>query len=99
MTPSPKPPSRLSGLKRPPKLDIDAVREMEARGSITSLPDLIRRATRLAAMMDRGKRPASRFDNLNDFLDEPSGSRDGEKDGTRKCYSLLQTLPSFFTHY
>ncbi|KAH8171779.1 hypothetical protein LIA77_08546 [Sarocladium implicatum] len=82
LTPSPKPPSRLSGLKRPPKLDIDAVREMEARGSITSLPDLIRRATRLAAMMDRGKRPGSRFDNLADYLDDSNGSRDGEKDGT-----------------
>ncbi|KAI0905220.1 hypothetical protein F4823DRAFT_147434 [Ustulina deusta] len=58
-------PSRLSGLRRPPRLDIDAVRTAEARGSLTSLPDLIRRATRLATMMDRGKRPASRFDDLD----------------------------------
>ncbi|KAI1427450.1 hypothetical protein F5Y12DRAFT_712258 [Xylaria sp. FL1777] len=58
-------PSRLSGLRRPPRLDIDAVRTAEARGSLTSLPDLIRRATRLASMMDRGKRPASRFDDLD----------------------------------
>lgn len=64
--------SRLSGLRRPPRLDIDAVREAEARGSLTSLPDLIRRATRLASMMDRGKRPASRFDEL-DFPDEIYG--------------------------
>ncbi|KAI1181269.1 hypothetical protein F4777DRAFT_10152 [Nemania sp. FL0916] len=61
--------SRLSGLRRPPRLDIDAVRAAEARGSLTSLPDLIRRATRLASMMDRGRRPGSRFDNL-DFPDE-----------------------------
>jgi hypothetical protein len=60
-TSSPKP-LGMSGLRRPPKLDIDAVRSAEARGSLTSLPDLIRRATRLAAMMDKGKRPASRFD-------------------------------------
>lgn len=65
-------PSRLSGLRRPPRLDIDAVREAESRGSLTSLPDLIRRATRLASMMDRGKRPASRLGEL-DFPDEIYG--------------------------
>lgn len=71
-TPSPQPPtsrpySRLSAIRRPPKLDIGAVKKAEARGSLTSLPDLIRRATRLAASLEEGKRPASRFDNLNDF--------------------------------
>ncbi|KAI1337097.1 hypothetical protein F5Y15DRAFT_161122 [Xylariaceae sp. FL0016] len=75
-TPSPKP-FRLSGLRRPPRLDMDAVRAAEARGSLTSLPDLIRRATRLAALMDRGRRPASRFDEL-DFPEEAYG-RDLEK--------------------
>ncbi|KAH7078374.1 hypothetical protein FB567DRAFT_450244 [Paraphoma chrysanthemicola] len=44
-----------AGMRRPPKLDIDAVRDAEARGSLTSLPELIRRATRLAANLDRGK--------------------------------------------
>ncbi|ESZ99557.1 hypothetical protein SBOR_0122 [Sclerotinia borealis F-4128] len=58
--------SRLSAIRRPPRLNIDAVREAEARGSLTSLPDLIRRATRLASMMDRGRRPASRM-GLDDF--------------------------------
>lgn len=43
------------GQRRPPRLNVDAVREAEARGSLTSLPDLIRRATRLAANLDRGK--------------------------------------------
>ncbi|PQE13551.1 Epidermal growth factor- type 3 protein [Rutstroemia sp. NJR-2017a WRK4] len=61
--------SRLSAIRRPPRLNIDAVREAEARGSLTSLPDLIKRATRLAAMMDRGKRPGSRM-GLGDFPDE-----------------------------
>ncbi|KAI3326961.1 hypothetical protein HD806DRAFT_531554 [Xylariaceae sp. AK1471] len=70
-------PLRLSGLRRPPRLDIDAVRKAEARGSLTSLPDLIRRATRLASLMDRGKRPASRLDDL-DFPEEIYG-RDPEK--------------------
>lgn len=43
------------GRPRPPRLDVDAVRDAEARGSLTSLPELIRRATRLAANLDRGK--------------------------------------------
>ena len=78
LSPQPSRSSRLSALRRPPKLDIDAVREAEARGSITSLPDLIKRATRLAAMIERGKRPASRFDNFNDFLDK--SNQDGTAD-------------------
>ncbi|ROV95464.1 hypothetical protein VMCG_08458 [Cytospora schulzeri] len=69
--------SRLSAIRRPPRLDIDAVREAEARGSMTSLPDLIRRATRLAASLDRGKRPASRINDLDDFPPEFYG--DGTK--------------------
>jgi hypothetical protein len=64
--------SRLSAIRRPPKLDIEAVRNAEARGSLTSLPDLIRRATRLAAMMEKGRRPTSRLA-LNDFSDEDLG--------------------------
>ena len=36
------------------RLNIGAVRE-EARGSLTSLPDLIKRATRLATVLDRGQ--------------------------------------------
>ncbi|KAK4999646.1 hypothetical protein LTR28_013309, partial [Elasticomyces elasticus] len=43
------------GAKRPPRLDVDAVRDAEARGSLTSLPDLIKRATRLASNLDRGQ--------------------------------------------
>lgn len=53
------PPSR-----RPPRLDMDAVRDAEQRGSTTSLADLIKRATRLAANLDRGK-TASRLGMLD----------------------------------
>lgn len=70
--------SRLSAIRRPPRLDIDAVRNAETRGSLTSLPDLIRRATRLAASLDRGRRPASRFD-LDDFPVEFYGAGNTSK--------------------
>ncbi|RFU73274.1 hypothetical protein TARUN_8985 [Trichoderma arundinaceum] len=77
---SPQPTSRLSAIRRPPRLDIDAVREAESRGSLTSLPDLIRRATRLASMIDKGKRPSSRLDEL-DFFNE-KGSNGGRTKGS-----------------
>ncbi|KAK0656460.1 hypothetical protein B0T16DRAFT_318752 [Cercophora newfieldiana] len=84
-SPSPQPQagtrafSRLSAIRRPPKLDIDAVAKAEARGSLTSLPDLIRRATRLAASLEKGRRPASRFDDLDYDGDDRAMSFDGEK--------------------
>jgi hypothetical protein len=53
-------------INRPPRLDLKAVRETEQRGSLTSLPDLIRRATRLASNLDRGK-TASRLGMLDMF--------------------------------
>lgn len=86
---------RNSAIKRPPKLDIDAVRAAESRGSLTSLPDLIRRATRLAAMIDKGKRPSSRLDDLTEYLDEKSaGSRDRNKDNLRKQHFKIQNYDS-----
>ena len=84
LTPSPRPYSRLSAIRRPPKLDMDAVNGNQARSSMTSLPDLIRRATRLAAMMDKGRRPASRFDNFDDYPDEKAYGRDGERELSSK---------------
>ncbi|KAK5654358.1 hypothetical protein OQA88_7267 [Cercophora sp. LCS_1] len=78
-TPSGRPYSRLSAIRRPPRLDMDAVAKAESRGSLTSLPDLIRRATRLAASLERGRRPASRFGDLDYDGDETAMSFDGEK--------------------
>ncbi|RYP19990.1 hypothetical protein DL765_003039 [Monosporascus sp. GIB2] len=94
-TPSPKP-FRLSALRRPPRLDIDAVRDAEARGSLTSLPDLIRRATRLASIMDKGRRPTSRFGEL-DFPEAIYGS-DGDRntyDGEKYQSGLSDMLAAF----
>ena len=79
--------SRLSAIRRPPKLDLNAVRDAEARGSLTSLPDLIKRATRLAAMIDKGKRPGSRLNNLNDFSDIDL-AREKEEGGKLTCLLL-----------
>ncbi|KAF5489286.1 hypothetical protein CGCS363_v012204 [Colletotrichum siamense] len=80
VTPEPRPYNRLSAIRRPPKLglDMNSVREMESRGSMTSLPDLIKRATRLAALIDRGRRPASRFDMDGEWPDEKAFGREGE---------------------
>ncbi|KAL2416114.1 hypothetical protein ABEF91_003996 [Exophiala dermatitidis] len=57
---------KIPPTRRPPKLDMGAVKEAENRGSTTSLSDLIKRATRLAANLDRG-RTASRLGMLDMF--------------------------------
>lgn len=87
---------KLPPQRRPPRLDIDAVREAEARGSLTSLPDLIRRATRLAGNLDRGK-TASRL-GLWDIMNAESDA--GEKNGhdhaeQRRSGSISDILASF----
>lgn len=41
--------------RKPSALNIIAVREAEARGSLSSLTELIRRATKLASNLDHGK--------------------------------------------
>lgn len=46
--------------KRPAQLDMAAIRTAEERGSLTSLPDLIKRALRLASNLEGG-RTASKF--------------------------------------
>lgn len=48
--------TKMKGRRAPPPgLNLNAVRDAEARGSLTSLPDLIRRATKLAAVLETGK--------------------------------------------
>ncbi|KAM3520833.1 hypothetical protein MY4038_009271 [Beauveria bassiana] len=89
--------TRSSAMKRGLRIDMDAVREAESRGSLTSLPDLIRRATKLAAMIDKGKRPTSRMDNLSDLLGEKQSSSDGRGDtrGGRPASGLSDMLAAF----
>lgn len=76
------------GFRRPPRLDMDTVRDAEARGSLTSLPDLIRRATRLAANLDRGK-TASRLG--LDFWEAGAP----EQKNVRRSRSLTDMLAAF----
>lgn len=80
------------GTRRPPRLNVDAVREAEARGSLTSLPDLIRRATRLASNLDRGK-TASRL-GMDWFTDEDK-KRESAMSNNRRSGSLSDILASF----
>lgn len=76
----------MSGRKRPPRLDVDAVRDAEARGSLSSLPELIRRATRLASNLDRGK-TASRLG-----MNWIEGARDDEKRRSIRSSGMLSVF-------
>lgn len=79
------------GSKRPPRLNVDVVKEAEARGSLTSLPDLIRRATKLASNLDRGK-TASRFG--MGWFDEERYKSDSNSE-KRRSGSISDILASF----
>lgn len=52
--------------RRPPPIDMDRVKQAESRGSLTSLTDLIRRATKVKSNLERG-RTASRLGMLDFF--------------------------------
>lgn len=79
------------GLKRPPPLNVEAAQTGEARGSSTSLPELIRRATRLASNLDRG-RTASRVGMLNILNDRAEKSGHGSRTGS--ISEMLNAFPS-----
>lgn len=82
--------------RRPPRLDIDTVRDAEARGSLTSLPDLIKRATKLASNLDRG-RTASRL-GMNFFIDANASGEDKSSrsvSDNRRSGSMSDILNSF----
>ncbi|WPH00958.1 Hypothetical protein R9X50_00379200 [Acrodontium crateriforme] len=81
--------SERGGRKRPPKLDIDAVKKAEERGSLTSLSDLILRATKLASNLDRG-RTASRLG--TDWF--TSGDKESDKKLAAKDQSKHNSVSS-----
>ncbi|MCJ1400098.1 hypothetical protein MMC11_003301 [Xylographa trunciseda] len=82
----------VNRIRRPRRRDLEGTRDPEARGSLTSLPELIRRATKLASNLDRGK-TASRlglFDMLN------TNEQKGDKDlGHVRSGSITNILASF----
>lgn len=82
--------SKVPPGKRPLRIDIGAVREAEARGSMTSLSDLIKRATRLASNLDRG-RTASRLGHLDMF----GGSNDRLGNGNVRTSTYSDVLNAF----
>ncbi|KAI2675864.1 hypothetical protein CBS147355_6045 [Penicillium roqueforti] len=77
------------GGRKPPALNMHALRDAEARGSLSSLSDLIRRATKLASNLDHG-RTASR---ANLAGDEAGFKGMGHR--PRNSGSLSEMLASF----
>ena len=75
----------INRIRKPHRRDFEGAKGLEARGSLTSLPELIRRATKLASNLDRGK-TASRL-GLFDMLNVNEGK--GEK-GKRSRDALLR---------
>ena len=87
---------RIPSGKRPPKLDMEAVHAND-RSSTTSLADLIRRATKLAANLDRG-RTASRLGLLDMFYgDEKGKRRDPNEKRTSGISDMLSAFPTVGT--
>ena len=53
--PAPTMSVKRPGGRKPPRLDMGAVRDAEHRGSLSSMTDLIKRATRLATNLEHGR--------------------------------------------
>lgn len=81
------------GIKRPPNLNMKATKE--GRDSATSLPELIRRATKLASNLDRGK-TASRLSMLDKLSKKEKESRERAGKGSRtgSISDILAAFPS-----
>lgn len=86
--------SERAGKRRPPRLNVDAVKDAEARGSLTSLPDLIQRATRLASNLDRGKTASRLGMNWLDGAEANEKHRSGLSEN-RRSGSISDILASF----
>ncbi|KAI4117849.1 MAG: hypothetical protein LQ345_001998 [Seirophora villosa] len=81
------------GGKRPARLQLAGAQQTEPRGSATSLPELIRRATRLASNLDRG-RTASRIGMLEMLEKEKSR----HPSGSGSISDILAAFPSPSLH-
>ncbi|KAF8538428.1 hypothetical protein BDD12DRAFT_917690 [Trichophaea hybrida] len=83
--------SRIPGRRLPPRLNMDAVRDAEARGSLTSLPDLIRRATKLAAVLETGRPGSSMNWGRRNSMLGPNGR--GLRGDTNSISDMLAAFP------
>ncbi len=92
-SPSTAPSMTGKGTKRPPNLNLKATKE--GRDSATSLPELIRRATKLASNLDRGK-TASRIGMLDmlNAKEKESRERAGKGSRTGSISDILAAFPS-----
>ena len=92
-SPSIAAPMTGKGTKRPPNLNLKATKE--GRDSATSLPELIRRATKLASNLDRGK-TASRLGMLDmlNAKEKESRERAGKGSRTGSISDILAAFPS-----
>ena len=81
------------GTRRPARLNLEAVRESEqSRGSSSSLPELIRRATRLASNLDRGR--AARARGLWGMLGGKEKDKQGRGSQAGSISDILARFPS-----
>ena len=92
-SPSTAPSMTGKGTKRPPYLNLKATKE--GRDSATSLPELIRRATKLASNLDRG-RTASRIGMLDMLNAKEKESKERARQGSRtgSISDILAAFPS-----
>ena len=82
------------GFKRPPRLNLESsTKEGPGRGSATSLPELIRRATKLASNLDRGK-TASRVGML-DLLNQKEREKEAREKAGKADGSISDILAAF----
>ena len=94
-TPSRAPSMTEKEMKRPPRLNLEGSKEGPGRGSATSLPELIRRATKLASNLDRGK-TASRVGMLDllNAKEKEKESREKAAKGDGSISDILAAFPS-----
>ncbi|CAG8936197.1 unnamed protein product [Penicillium salamii] len=78
--------------RKPAALNIHAVRDAEARGSLSSLSDLIRRATKLASNLDHG-RTASRADLFGGGEAEFKASKGNRPRNSGSISDMLASFP------
>ena len=88
------PSTTSKGMKRPPRLNLDSPRQPGGRSaSQSSLPELIRRATKLASNLDRGK-TASRIGML-DILNANDKEKKEQQGKTSRSGSISHILAAF----